>query len=91
MHQELPINIILGVELFDVWGVDFMGSLVNSYCMKYILVKVNYISKWLAAISLLDNESKSIENFLRCKMFSRFYIPKTIINDGDSHFCNKTF
>ena len=41
--QELPLNPILVVELFDVWGIDFMGSFVSSHVMKYILVVVFYV------------------------------------------------
>ena len=43
--QELPLNPILVIELFDVWGIDFMGPFVNSHGMKYILVAVDYVSK----------------------------------------------
>ncbi|XP_055800321.1 uncharacterized protein LOC129869705 [Solanum dulcamara] len=43
--QEFPLTPMLEVELFDVWGIDFMGSFMSSYGMKYILVAVDYISK----------------------------------------------
>ena len=42
--QELPLNSILVIELFDVWGIDFMGPFVSSHGMKYILVAVDYVS-----------------------------------------------
>ena len=38
--QELLVNPILVIELFDVWGIDFMGPFVSSHAMKYILVAV---------------------------------------------------
>ena len=43
--QELPLNPILVIELFDVWGIDFMGLFVSSERMKYTLVAVDYVSK----------------------------------------------
>ena len=44
------MNPILVIELFDVWGIDFMGPFVSSYGMKYILVAVDYVSKWVEAL-----------------------------------------
>ncbi len=46
------MNPILVIELFDVWGIDFMGPFVSSHGMKYILVAVDYVSKWVEAIAL---------------------------------------
>ena len=51
---------MLEVELFDVWGIDFMGPFVSSFGMKYILVVVDYVSKWVEAVALADNEGKSV-------------------------------
>ena len=46
----MPLNPILVVELFDVWGIDFMGPFPTSYGHAYILVGVDYVSKWVEAI-----------------------------------------
>ena len=43
--QELPLNPILVIELFGVWGIEFMGPFVSSHGMKYILVVVDYVSR----------------------------------------------
>ena len=59
--------------------------------MKYILVAVNYVSKWVEAIAISNNERKSITTFLKKNNFSRFSTPRAIISDGGSHLCNKLF
>ena len=70
------------IYLFDVWGIDFMGPFVSSHGMKYILVEVDYVSKWVEAIALANNEGKSVTAFLEKKIFSRFGTPRAIIIDG---------
>ena len=57
-RQELSLDPILVIELFDVWGIDFMVMFVSSYWMNYILVAVYYVSKWVEAIALPNNEGK---------------------------------
>ena len=43
--QEMPQQGVLEVELFDVWGIDFMGPFLSSYGHTYILLAVKYVSK----------------------------------------------
>ena len=79
------------IELFDVWGIDFMVPFVSSHGMNYILVAVDHIYKWVEAISLANNEGKSVATFLKKNIFSRFGTPREIISDWGSHFCNRLF
>nr|XP_010313002.2 uncharacterized protein LOC101247782 [Solanum lycopersicum] len=58
-RQELPLKPILLIELFDVWGINLMGLCVSSHGMKHILVAVDYVSKWVEAIVLPNNDGKS--------------------------------
>ncbi|XP_075074567.1 uncharacterized protein LOC142162149 [Nicotiana tabacum] len=88
-RHETPMNLVLEVEIFDLWGIDFMGPFVSSYGMTYILVVVDYVSKWVKAIALPNNEAKSITAFLKKNTFTRFGTPRAILSDGGSHFCNK--
>ena len=46
----MPLNPILVVDLFDVWGIDFMGPFSVSFGYIYILVGVDYVSKWVKAV-----------------------------------------
>jgi len=41
----MPLNLILIVEIFDVWGIDFIGPFPNSFDYLYILIAVDYVSK----------------------------------------------
>ena len=68
-----------------------MCPIVSSHGMKYILVEVDYVSKWVEAITLANNEGKSVTAFLKKNIFSRFGTPRAIISDGGFHICNKLF
>jgi hypothetical protein len=50
---RLSLSNILEIELFDVWGVDFMRLFSSFYNKIYILVAVNYVSKWVEIIASL--------------------------------------
>ena len=67
--KNLPLNPILVIELFDVWGIEFIVSFVCSHGMKYIVVAVDYVSKWVEAITLANNEGKSVTAFLKKNIF----------------------
>lgn len=54
--------------------------------MKYIVVGVDYVSKWVQAISLSNNYGKSVTEK---SIFSRFSTPRENIREGSFHFCNK--
>ncbi|RVW93793.1 Transposon Tf2-12 polyprotein [Vitis vinifera] len=90
-RNQMPMNPILIVELFDVWGIDFMGPFPMSFGNSYILVGVDYVSKWVEAIPCKQNDHRVVLKFLKENIFSRFGVPKAIISDGGAHFCNKPF
>ncbi|XP_070045350.1 uncharacterized protein [Nicotiana tomentosiformis] len=90
-RHEIPMNPIKEVEVFDVWGIDFMRPFVRSYNNKYILVAVDYVSKWVEVVALPTNDAKIVIGFLRKNIFTRFGTPRAIISDGGTHFCNRAF
>ena len=87
----MPLNPMLVVKLFDVWGIAFMGPFPTTYGNTYILVGVDYVSKWVEAIPCKTNEHRVVRKFLKANIFYRFGVPKAIISDGGSHFYNKRF
>ncbi|GJY40872.1 reverse transcriptase domain-containing protein [Tanacetum coccineum] len=74
--DEMPQNAIQVCEIFDVWGIDFMGPFPSSRGNKYILVDVDYLFKW-------------VENLK--SLFAWFGTLRAIISDGGTHFCNDQF
>nr|GEW85518.1 reverse transcriptase domain-containing protein [Tanacetum cinerariifolium] len=72
------------------WGIDFMGPFPSSKGNKYILVAVDYLSKWVEAKALPTNDARVVVKFLK-SLFSQFSTPKAIISDRGTHFCNDQF
>ncbi|GKB52864.1 reverse transcriptase domain-containing protein, partial [Tanacetum coccineum] len=64
-RDEMPQNVIQVCEIFDVWGIDFMGPFPSSYGNKYILVAVDYLLKWVEAKALLTNDARVVVKFLK--------------------------
>ncbi|XP_070682486.1 uncharacterized protein [Malus domestica] len=89
-RDQMPQVFILNVEIFDVWGIEFMGPFPSSYGFMYILLAVDYVSKWVKAKATRTNYSKVVADFIRTNIFVRFGMPRVIISDGGSHFCNRT-
>ncbi|XP_048604755.1 uncharacterized protein LOC125582220 [Brassica napus] len=88
-RNEMPQNPILEVEVFDVWGIDFMGPFPSSFGNKYILVAVDYVSKWVEAIASPTNDARVVIKMFKSIIFPRFGVPRVVISDGGSHFINK--
>ncbi|GJU28211.1 reverse transcriptase domain-containing protein [Tanacetum coccineum] len=86
-RDEMPLNNIQVSEIFDIWGIDFMGPFPKSHKFEYILVAIDYVSKWAEAEALPTNDARVVVNFLK-KLFSHFGIPKALISDRGTHFCN---
>nr|GEU69390.1 reverse transcriptase domain-containing protein [Tanacetum cinerariifolium] len=88
--DKMPQNTIHVCEIFDVWGIDFMGPFPSSKGNKYILVAVDYLSKWVEAKALPTNDARVVVKFLK-SLLSRFGILRAIISDCGTHFCNDQF
>ena len=87
----MPLNVILEVEVFNVWGIDFMGPFISSCSNQYILLAVDYVSKWVEVKAMPTNDAVMVINFLSKHIFTRFGTPRVIISDEGSHLCNHKF
>ena len=72
---------MLFYEVFDVWGIDFMGPFHVSFGFVYILLTVDYVSKWVEAKPTRTNDAKVVVDFVRSNLFCRFGVPRAIISD----------
>nr|GEW27713.1 reverse transcriptase domain-containing protein [Tanacetum cinerariifolium] len=79
-RDEMPQNSIQIYEIFDVWGIEFMGPFPSLRGNKYILVAVDYLSKWVEATAIPTNDARVVCKFLK-SLFARFGSPRAIISD----------
>ena len=66
-----------------------MGPFPYSFSNLYILLAVDYVSKWVEAIPTRTNDANVVVKFLSCHIFTRFGTPRALITDDSTHFCNK--
>ncbi|GJT00480.1 reverse transcriptase domain-containing protein [Tanacetum coccineum] len=86
-HDEMSQNQIQLCEVFDVWGIDFMVPFPKSKGNQYILVAIDYLSKWVEVEALPTNDARVVNHFLK-RLFSRFGVPRALICYMATHFCN---
>ncbi|GJR09893.1 reverse transcriptase domain-containing protein [Tanacetum coccineum] len=79
-RDEMPLNNIQVCEVYETWGIDFMGPFSKSYKFEYILVAVDYVSKWTEAQALPTNDARVVISFMK-KLLCRFRMPKALISD----------
>lgn len=87
----MPLKDILEVEVFYVWGIDFMGHFSSSFGNKYILVLVDYISKWIEDVASPTNDARIVIKLFKNINFPRFGVPRLVISEGGSHFISNIF
>ena len=68
-----------------------MGPFLPSFRNFYILLPVDYVSKWVEAIACPRNDANTVVGFIQINILSIFRAPRTIISDEGSHFENKLF
>ncbi|KAK5819272.1 hypothetical protein PVK06_024249 [Gossypium arboreum] len=88
-RNQMPLSPIYVCKIFYVWGIDFMGPFISSFGNVYILLAVDYVSKWIEAKPTRNDNAKTIVEFLKQTIFSRFGTPRALISDRGTHFCNK--
>lgn len=87
----MPRKPILEVEVFDVRGIDFMGPFPSLMGNKYILLVVDYMSKWIEVIASSTNNAKVVIKMFKNIIFPRFGTPRLVISDSALQFISKCF
>jgi len=85
-RNEMPLNYILEVKIFVVWGVDFMGLFPSSRGNRYIMVAVDYVSKWVEVLTSPTNDSQVVARLFKNIIFPRCRVPCVLISDNSTHF-----
>jgi hypothetical protein len=88
-----PLKLVMTFEPFMKWGLDFMGPIktVARYTKnQYIIVIIDYTTKWVEAKTLHDNTTKNIVKFIYEKFIICFGCLTHLVNDQGIHFINKT-
>ena len=75
-RNMIPLSPILIVELFDVWGINFMGPFPPSFGYLYILVAVDYVSKWVEVVPCGTNDTKWWSNFRKKRISIGLTLPE---------------
>jgi len=81
---------LLFCEVFDVWGIDFMSLFLVSFGFTYILLVVDYVSKWVEAKATRTNDAQVVVDFVKSHIFCRIGVPGAIVSDQGTHFCNRS-
>jgi transposase InsO family protein len=90
-RNSMPLRYNIQIDLFDVWGIDFMGPFKNSHGFEHILVMVDYVSKWVEAMPCCKAFTEESIAMIKSMIFPRFGTPRILINDGGTHFTGKNF
>jgi hypothetical protein len=90
-RNSMPLRYNLQIDLFDVWGIDFMGPFKNSHGFEHILVMVDYVSKWVEAMPCRKASTEDSIAMIKSMIFPRFGTPRILISDGGTHFTGKNF
>jgi galactitol-specific phosphotransferase system IIC component len=87
----MPLTSNLQIDIFNVWGIDFMGPFPNSEGCGYILFAVNYVSKWVEVFPCRAADAMHSKRMFHEVIFLRYRVPRIVISGGGSHFIDRTF
>lgn len=87
----LPLRPVVIDEPFKQWGVDFIGPINphSSAGHMYILIAMDYFTKWVEAIPTKKANSEVVYNFLKDYILVCFRVPQKIVADNTSYFSSE--
>jgi hypothetical protein len=89
--NAMMLNYNLQIDLFDFWGINFMGPFVNLHGYEHILVIVDYVSKWVEGIPRQKASIEEAIQIIKTMIFPRCGVHRILISDGGSQFIGKDF
>nr|GEV78118.1 reverse transcriptase domain-containing protein [Tanacetum cinerariifolium] len=90
INEMFPLETLKMISFRGDSRHRFHRAIPSSRKNKYILVAIDYLSKWVEAKSLPTNDARVVCKFLK-SLFARFGTPRAIISDHDTYFCNDQF
>jgi hypothetical protein len=85
----MPLRYNLQIDLFDVWGIDFMGPFKNSLGYEHILVMVDYVSKQVEAMPCRKVSTEEFITMIKSMIVPRFDTLRMLISDEGTHFTGR--
>ena len=80
--DEIPLQARVVIELFEKWNLDFVKPInPMSRRNKYILVRTDYVTKWVEAKALYSANEQSVVDFIFEDIFTCFGVPHKIVTD----------
>jgi hypothetical protein len=90
-RDAMPLTSNFQIDILVVWRIDFMGPFPNSEDCEYILVVVDYVSKWVEPLPCRATVAMHSKRMFHKVIFPRYGVPRIVISDGGSHFIDRTF
>jgi transposase InsO family protein len=85
--DEMPLQPQVLIEPFEKWALDFVGPIdPMSHGKRYILVCIDYVTKWVEAKSLTRKTNQVVANFMFEDIFVIFGVPREIVTDQGAQF-----
>jgi hypothetical protein len=80
-RDAMPLTSNHQIDIYDVWGIDFMGPFLNSKGCEYILVVVDYVSNWVEALPYRAADAMHSKRMFHEVIFLRYGVPRIVISD----------
>jgi hypothetical protein len=87
----MPLTLNLQIDISDVRAIDFNGPFPNSKGCEYILVAIDYVSKWAEALPCRAVDALHSKMMFHEVIFPRYRDSRIVISDGGSHFIDQIF
>ena len=82
----------MATKAFAKWEIDFVGPikpLLKQLHAEYIIVAMDYLTKWAEAKAIVKNDARTIAKFLYEHVLTRYGLLIEIVSDQGVHFINK--